>query len=131
MLREHRGDGHIAVLVARGIRPAEAHLLKSGAGDSDEPTLKTQRGFPDEDWAAARAGLVDRGLLDPDGRLTARGTAEHRRSRRRPTPPPSSRGTLSAPPPPPARRPARPRRPAVVATGLLPQPNPVGMVWAR
>jgi hypothetical protein len=76
-LREHRGDGHNAVLVARGIRPAEAHLLKAGAGESDEQTLKTQRGFPDEEWAAARAGLVERGLLDTDGRLTPAGAAEH------------------------------------------------------
>jgi Helix-turn-helix family len=77
ILREHRGDGHIAVLVARGIGPIEAHLLKSGAGESDEQTLKTHRGFPDDEWAAARAGLVERGWLDADGRLTARGAAEH------------------------------------------------------
>ena len=77
ILREHRGDGHIAVLVARGIGPAEAHLLKSGAGESDEATLKVHRGFPDDEWAAARAGLVERGWLDADGRLTARGAAEH------------------------------------------------------
>ena len=77
ILREHRGDGHIAVLVARGIRPAEAHLLKSGAGESDEATLKLHRGFPDDEWAATRAGLVERGWLDADGRLTTRGAAEH------------------------------------------------------
>jgi hypothetical protein len=77
ILREHRGDGHIAVLVARGIGPVEAHLLKSGSGESDEQTLKTHRGFPDDEWAAARAGMVERGWLDADGRLTARGAAEH------------------------------------------------------
>ena len=77
ILREHRGDGHIAVLVARGIGPAEAHLLKSGAGESDEATLKVHRGFPDDEWAATRAGLVERGWLDADGRLTTRGAAEH------------------------------------------------------
>lgn len=77
ILREHRGDGHIAVLVARGIGPAEAHLLKSGAGESDEATLKLHRGFPDDEWAATRAGLVERGWLDADGRLTTRGAAEH------------------------------------------------------
>jgi hypothetical protein len=131
-LREHRGDGHIAVLVASGIRPAEAHLLKSGSGDSDEQTLKTQRGFPDEEWAAARAGLVDRGLLDPDGRLTARGTAEHEAI--------ESATDAAAEQPWEALGPAATARlrdlldpvaRAVIATGLLPQPNPVGMVWAR
>jgi len=77
VLREHRGDGHVAVLVARGIGPIESHLLKSGSGESDEATLKLHRGFPDDEWAAARAGLVERGWLDADGRLTARGVAEH------------------------------------------------------
>ena len=77
VLREHRGDGHIAVLVARGIGPVEAHLLKSGSGEADEQTLKIHRGFPDDEWAAARAGMVERGWLDADGRLTARGAAEH------------------------------------------------------
>jgi hypothetical protein len=77
VLREHRGDGHVAVLVARGIGPVESHLLKSGSGESDEQTLKTHRAFPDEEWAAARAGMVERGWLDADGRLTAAGAAEH------------------------------------------------------
>jgi hypothetical protein len=77
VLREHRGDGHVAVLVARGIGPIESHLLKSGSGESDEQTLKTHRAFPDEEWAAARAGMVERGWLDTDGRLTAAGAAEH------------------------------------------------------
>ena len=52
VLREHRGDGHVAVLVARGIGPIESHLLKSGSGESDEATLKLHRGFPDDEWAA-------------------------------------------------------------------------------
>ena len=50
---------------------------QSGSGESDEATLKLHRGFPDDEWAAARAGLVERGWLDADGRLTARGAAEH------------------------------------------------------
>jgi hypothetical protein len=77
VLREHRGDGHNAVLVSRGIRPAEAHLLKAGAGESDEDVLRTGRGFPDDEWAVARAGMQERGLLDEDGGLTDLGTAEH------------------------------------------------------
>ena len=77
VLREHRGDGHVAVLVGRGVGPVEAHLLKSGSGESDEATLRLHRGFPDDEWAAARGGMIERGWLDADGRLTARGTAEH------------------------------------------------------
>jgi hypothetical protein len=32
-LREHRGDGHIAVLLARGVSPVQAHLNRVGGGD--------------------------------------------------------------------------------------------------
>jgi hypothetical protein len=31
-LREHRGDGHVALLVARGITPVEAHVLAAASG---------------------------------------------------------------------------------------------------
>ncbi|MGV1007231.1 MAG: SCO6745 family protein [Dermatophilaceae bacterium] len=75
-LREHRGDGHVAVLVARGIAPLEAHLLKSRSGDSDEASLKRARGWPEEAWAGAEAQLTHRGLLR-QGRLTTRGRKEH------------------------------------------------------
>ena len=34
-LREHRGDGHIAALVARGISPVASHLIKAAAGESE------------------------------------------------------------------------------------------------
>ena len=130
VLREHRGDGHIAVLVARGIGPAEAHLLKSGSGESDEATLKLQRGFPDGEWAAARAGLVERGWLDSDGRLTARGAAEHEAV--------ESATDAAAEQPWQAIGPAATTRlrdlldpiaTAVRATGLIPQPNPLGIPW--
>jgi hypothetical protein len=128
-LREHRGDGHVAVLVARGIVPAEAHLLKAGAGESDEQTLKVHRGFPDDEWAAARAGLVRRGLLDPDGRLTASGVAEHEAI--------EAATDAAAEQPWQAIGPAATARlrdlldpiaTAVLETGLIPQPNPLGMV---
>ena len=54
-LREHRGDGHIAVLVARGISPVQAHLLKARSGESDEPTLQSARAWPEQEWAAGEA----------------------------------------------------------------------------
>jgi hypothetical protein len=128
ILREHRGDGHIAVLVARGIGPAEAHLLKSGSGESDEQTLKVHRGFPDDEWATARAGLIERDWLDADGRLTPRGAAEHEAV---------EAATDAA-----AEQPWRaigptatarlrdlldPIAAAVNATGMIPYPNPAGI----
>jgi hypothetical protein len=132
VLREHRGDGHNAVLVSRGIGPAEAHLLKAGAGESDPDVLRTGRGFPDDEWDAAGAGLRDRGLLDGDGRLTAAGQAEHEaieaatdRLARQPWAALGADGTdrlLAL---------LHPLAAAVLGTGLLPQPNPVGLLWTE
>jgi hypothetical protein len=130
VLREHRGDGHNAVLVSRGIRPAEAHLLKAGAGESDPDVLRTGRGIPAEEWAAAEEGMRARGLLDGDGRLTAAGQAEHEaieaatdRAARQPW---EAVGEEDS-----ARLLAllHPLAAAVVGTGLLPLPNPVGLRW--
>jgi hypothetical protein len=76
LLREHRGDGHFAALVAAGIDGCEALALRtgSGAGPSREQ-LQPVRGWTDEDWEQATARLTDRGWLDADGRVTADGAA--------------------------------------------------------
>lgn len=75
-LREHRGDGHVAVLVARGIGPVHAHLLKLGAGGTDPEMLRQSRRWSDEDWTTAASDLRGRGWLDGDGGLTDAGAAE-------------------------------------------------------
>jgi hypothetical protein len=72
LVREHRGDGHIAAWI--------------GAVDSTEITVLTElwwgiepgsyvwtRGWDGDDVAAARARLTDRGLLDAEGGLTDAG----------------------------------------------------------
>ena len=74
MLREHRGDGHVAALVAAGLDGCEAHLTLVGTGTIAESELQPYRGWSDDDWAARRAGLVERGLLDGNGTLTPAGT---------------------------------------------------------
>ena len=76
-LREHRGDGHNAVLVAHDLGPIEAHLLKTGSGEIDVPTIQKTRKWSDEDWAAASEKLSSRGLLNTDGTLTESGLALH------------------------------------------------------
>jgi hypothetical protein len=77
VLREHRGDGHNAVLVSRSLPPIAAHLIKIAAGESDEQLLQVGRGFAEADWVAGRAELSERGLLDPAGGLTPAGHREH------------------------------------------------------
>lgn len=78
MLREHRGDGHVAALVAAGLDGCEAHLTLVGTGALPDAELQPHRGWSDDEWAAARARLSERGLLDAEGVLTREG-AELRR----------------------------------------------------
>ncbi|MFJ9821256.1 hypothetical protein ACIRU3_39570 [Streptomyces sp. NPDC101151] len=74
-LREHRGDGHVAVLVGLGVGPVEAMVLKAAAGESDGPFLRETRKWEPEDWAAAEAALRERGFVREDGSLTRAGVA--------------------------------------------------------
>lgn len=76
-LREHRGDGHVAVLVSRGVPPVHAHLLKTAAGESDPDMLREARKWSTDAWQAVSDELLARGWLDADGHLTADGQAEH------------------------------------------------------
>lgn len=76
VLRESRGDGHVAALMAAGLDPCET-LVTFGA-DRGVATayLKAARGWSDAEWGEATTRLVARGLwsADQDG-LTGRGTA--------------------------------------------------------
>lgn len=73
-LREHRGDGHIAALVAADIGPLEVLALRCGR-DLSREAMQPARGWTDEEWAAAQARLVRRGWLDGEGRATEQGCA--------------------------------------------------------
>jgi hypothetical protein len=76
-LREHRGDGHVAVLVARGVGPVAAHHLKIAARETDGEWLRTARGVDPDAWAAGAEDLRARGWVDATGALTATGADEH------------------------------------------------------
>lgn len=76
-LREHRGDGHVAVLVARGITAVQAHLIKAAAGEAEAELLQEGRRFDDESWQAGLAELQEAEVLDADHRLTATGRDLH------------------------------------------------------
>jgi hypothetical protein len=68
-LREHRGDGHVAALVATGLDGCEV-LVWRAANDLDRSNLQPARGWSDEDWQAATGRLVERGWLDGSGAPT-------------------------------------------------------------
>jgi hypothetical protein len=76
MLREHRGDGHIAALVSERIGGLEAHVLGAlDAGVYPAETFGRIHHLPRARLAALMAGLRDRGLLDETGHFTPVGRA--------------------------------------------------------
>ena len=76
LLREHRGDGHFAALAAADIDGCEAVALRC-CMDLRREDLQPVRGWTDEAWDNALAGLADRGWVGADGRLTDAGRAAH------------------------------------------------------
>jgi hypothetical protein len=76
LLREHRGDGHFAALAAADIDGCEAVALRCCI-DLRREDLQPVRGWTDEAWDNALAGLADRGWVGADGRLTSAGQAAH------------------------------------------------------
>ena len=72
VLREFRGDGHIATLVDAGLRGVEALVLHGASGEVSPRVLKDSRAWSDNAWNAAVDGLRSRGLLDGD-ELSTRG----------------------------------------------------------
>jgi hypothetical protein len=77
-LREHRGDGHVAALVAHGLGGCEAHVLAAATAGTPPEVLRDNRGWSGDQWDGARAELTRRGLLGPDGAASADGRAWHR-----------------------------------------------------
>jgi len=73
ILREFRGDGHVAILVADGVTPVDALLLHAGTGEVPATVLRATRSWPEEEWNTALLGLQDRGLIDSAGALTDAG----------------------------------------------------------
>ncbi|HET8621208.1 MAG TPA: hypothetical protein VFM27_19710 [Acidimicrobiales bacterium] len=84
LLREHRGDGHVAALLTEGIDGCESLVTHAAAADAlvTADVLRSSRGWPDGEWAAAQDRLRGRGLLDADGGLTAAGTERRDRIER-------------------------------------------------
>jgi hypothetical protein len=66
LLREQRGDGHIAVLVNHGISGRESNVLHAAAGRVPKEMIMRSRDYDDEQWQSYRSRLTDRGLLDGD-----------------------------------------------------------------
>ena len=72
LLREHRGDGHLAVCVAAGLDGVQANILTELAVGWQPLAYTASRGWPEDAMAAGMASLEDRGLV-ADGELTDAG----------------------------------------------------------
>lgn len=79
MLREHRGDGHIAALMSERIGGLEAHVMYSLAMDLPAAQFGRIHHLPGAQLDAVIAGMRDRGLVGADGWLTDEGRATNRR----------------------------------------------------
>lgn len=132
-LREHRGDGHVAALVAAGLEGCEANVLATAVHAQDRAILRDTRAWTELEWADATARLVARDLVDPAGTLGPAGATLHRQievttdelaaaSYRRTLAGPELVDLVEL-----VAAAARP----VAATGLLPFPNPIGLRHAE
>jgi hypothetical protein len=80
LLREFRGDGHVAALLVADVDGCEALVSHAAAAASDggmvtAEVLKATRAWPDDEWDAAEERLRSRGWIDGDGRFTDKGAA--------------------------------------------------------
>jgi hypothetical protein len=74
LLREHRGDGHVAALTASGLSGLEALVTHTATGQGFVPGFAmASRGWSRDEWAAATGDLVARGLLEAGGVLAPAG----------------------------------------------------------
>ena len=80
LLREFRGDGHIAALVVEGVTGLEAAVMHVAQGDAwtREPLRKT-RGYSNGEWDGALARLRERGWVDDAEGFTDEGRAVRQR----------------------------------------------------
>lgn len=66
LLRELRGDGHIAALLCAGLDGREALITDALYRGTDQEGLRSLRGWSQEEWSEATDSLRARGLLRAD-----------------------------------------------------------------
>lgn len=73
LLREHRGDGHVAVLATLGVSGRECNVLHAAAGRVPREMIMRSRDYDEDQWSHHCDRLARRGLLVADGGLTDAG----------------------------------------------------------
>lgn len=80
LLREHRGDGHIAALMSEGIGGTECHVLYALSVGMPAEKFGRVHHLPAAQLGAVIGGMHDRGLINDEGWLTEAGLETHRRA---------------------------------------------------
>ena len=73
LLREQRGDAHVAVLVANGVGGRDCNVLHALADRVPREFITRSREYDDQEWQSCVDRLAARGLLDDQGALTDSG----------------------------------------------------------
>jgi len=77
LLREHRGDGHIAALVLSGLNGLEVSVnYVTYRGAQNEELQRSTRGYSEDEWAQGKADLRAKGIFDADNAYTEFGRAQ-------------------------------------------------------
>jgi hypothetical protein len=69
MLREFRGDGHVAALLLEDLAGVDALVIHGATGEVPPAVLQQTRAWPDDEWGAAVERMRSRGFLEPRGDL--------------------------------------------------------------
>lgn len=83
LLREHRGDGHVAALLDAELDGCEALITMSATGSVPGEVLQKARGWTDDEWSQAIDRLSSRGWLDASHELTDAGRGARQEIERR------------------------------------------------
>lgn len=78
LLREFRGDGHIAALTLEGLTGLEALISHAASGDVPAAVLRATRAWSDDEWQAGVESLAAKGIVNADGTFTDAGRAQRR-----------------------------------------------------
>jgi hypothetical protein len=75
ILREHRGDGHVAALIDAGLGGLQSMVSHAATGRGFLPSFaQDHRGWSAEQWATAVEELRVRGVVDAAGQITEQGS---------------------------------------------------------
>lgn len=74
LLREYRGDGHVALLLTEGLDGLGALITHAATGSISAEALRTSRAWSEQEWAAGAERAREQGWLDgPQLALSAEG----------------------------------------------------------